>query len=536
MGTQIGAEKLFLHEVRRGRLTRRQVVVRGLALGLSLPTITSLLLARPGSVEAAGGGTMKLAYGLDLQFLDPQLVQSDQDLLPSTLVFGRLTQWDSTMLDPQPDIAESWAVSDDQTTYVFTLRSGVKFHSGREVTADDVVFSYQRALDTGEKGRGAAELRDVESFTATGPLEFTVKLKQVSAVFLPSTGHWALPVLNKDTVTDIATQPDGTGPFRFNEWIPGDHASYEKNADYWNQAILAQWPDEVVSQPIEEALTRIANLKAGQIDLAANIPSQLVSDIESDSNLQLIRQPFTASYFTVNFNLRQAPFDDVRVRQAVALAIDKDAIHQNVFYGTGEVGCSLIPSTHWAYDPSITCAARNIEQAKQLLQDAGYGSGLKISHKFGGNSSDIEPPLADILKQNLSEIGIDLDLQQMESALWAQEVWLDKKFEMTNAWYTREPDPDGLMQSVLRKGGGNNVMGYDNPEIETLFDEGKATLDQEARKPIYSQITKIMLEDMPLVKLQTVEVIWAGNKKVSGMQVWPKGMPNYLDYTFDPNA
>ena len=111
----------------------------------------------------------------------------------------------------------------------------------------------------------------------------------------------------------------------------------------------------------------------------------------------------------------------------------------------------------------------------------------------------------------------------MESGLWLQEVWLDKKFDITNAQYTREPDPDGLMQSVLRKDGGNNVMGYDNPQIEELFDKGKATLDQEERKPIYSEIIKIMLEDMPLVKLQTVEVVWAGNKKVSGMQIWPKG-------------
>ncbi len=148
------AEKQLINDVRSGRVNRRQLMVRGLALGLSVSTITSLVLARPGVVEAAGGGTMKLAYGVDMQFLDPQLVQSDQDLLPSTLIFSRLTQWDSTMLDPKPDLAESWTVSEDGLTYVFTLRSGAKFHSGREVTADDVVFSYQRAIDTGEKGRG----------------------------------------------------------------------------------------------------------------------------------------------------------------------------------------------------------------------------------------------------------------------------------------------------------------------------------------------------------------------------------------------
>ncbi|MEA2511396.1 MAG: peptide/nickel transport system substrate-binding protein, partial [Thermomicrobiales bacterium] len=189
------AVKRLMAEAIRGRLSRRQLIGRGLALGLSVPTLTTLVAMHPGRALAAGGGTLKIAFAIDLQFLDPQLVQSDQDLLPSTLVFSRLVQWDSTMLEPKPDVAESWTISDDNLTYAFTLRQGVKFHSGREVTADDVVFSYQRALDTGDKGRGKAELRDVESFTATGPLEFTVKLKQPSAVFLASNGHWALPIL-----------------------------------------------------------------------------------------------------------------------------------------------------------------------------------------------------------------------------------------------------------------------------------------------------------------------------------------------------
>jgi peptide/nickel transport system substrate-binding protein len=220
----------------------------------------------------------------------------------------------------------------------------------------------------------------------------------------------------------------------------------------------------------------------------------------------------------------------------VARAIDKETIHQNVFFGTGEVGCSLIPQRHWAYDPSIECPPRDVEAAKALMEEAGFGDGLKVTFKFGGNSADIEPPLAEILKQSLAEIGIDLELQRLEENLWLQEVWLDKNYEMTDAWYTREPDPDALMQSVLRKDGGNNVMGYYNPRIEELFDQGKATLDPEARKPIYSEITRIMLEEMPLVKLQTVEIVWAGNRKVSGFQITPKGYPNWLDYSFDPTA
>jgi peptide/nickel transport system substrate-binding protein len=412
----------------------------------------------------------------------------------------------------------------------------VTFHSGREFTADDVVFSYQRAIDIGPEGRGAGELREVDTFEATGPLEFTIRLKQPSAVFLPATGHWALAIMDQATIDQVDTNPVGTGPFTFDEWFPEDHVTYRKFPGYWNQEALAGWPDEITTMPIAEALTRIANLEQGQIEMAANIPAQFVTQIDGNPDLQLIRQPYTASYWAINFNVTKPPFDNVALRRAVARAIDKETMHQNAFFGLGEVGCSLIPQGHWAYDETIECAPRDVEAAKALMAEAGYPDGLQVTFKFGGNSADIEPPLAEILKANLAEIGIDLELQRLEPNLWLQEVWLDKNYELTDAWYTREPDPDALMQSVLREGGGNNVMGYVNPRIEELFDQGKATLDEGARKPIYSEIIRIMLEDMPLVKLQTVEIFWAASQTIKGLELQPKGYPAFLTWSYDPNA
>jgi peptide/nickel transport system substrate-binding protein len=537
MATQsLPAVDRLMADVAAGRLSRRGLLQRAVALGLSVPTITTLLSASlPSGVAAQDQTTMTVGYDLDIQFLDPQLVQSGQDLLPSTLIFSRLTAYDSTMLDPLPDVAESWTQPDD-VSYVFTIRPGVRFHTGREVTAEDVVYSYQRALDIGERGRGAAELREVESFEATGPMEFTITLSQPSAVFLPATAHWALAIVDSETIDTIDTDPVGTGPYTFGEWIPDDHVSYQKNPEYWNQDALAVWPDQVRSTPISEALTRIANLQQGQIDLAANIPAQFVSQLEDDPNVHLLRQPFTASYWAINFNVTRPPFDNVLLRQAVARVIDKETIHQNAFFGVGEVGCSLIPSTHWAHDPSVECAPRDIEASRALLEEAGYGDGLQVTFKFGGNSADIEPPMAEILRQNFAEIGIELELQRMEPSLWLQEVWLDRDYEMTTAWYTREPDPDGLMQSVLREGGGNNVMGYVNERVEELFDLGKATLDRDERRPIYTEIMQIMLEEMPLVKLQTVEIVWGASQRVQGMELSPKGYPTYLAYEFVPDA
>ena len=173
-------------------------------------------------------------------------------------------------------------------------------------------------------------------------------------------------MLNKETVTDIATAPDGTGPFTFVEWIPGDHASYQKNPAYWNTEALAGWPDEIVSQADRRGANPDRESQGGPDRPGGELPSQLVKELEQRSERAAHPAAVYRLLLGVNFNVRQPPFDNLQVRQAVAMAIDKEAIHQNVFFGTGEVGCSLIPSTHWAYDPSITCpAARRRGGAKR---------------------------------------------------------------------------------------------------------------------------------------------------------------------------
>jgi peptide/nickel transport system substrate-binding protein len=471
----------------------------------------------------------------EIQFLDAQRIQSGVDLLHSDLLYSRLLLWDSTMMNPKSDVAESYTVSDDGLTYVFKLREDVTFHTGRAVTAEDVVYSWDRAVnEIGDKGRAKGELSPVASYEATGPYELTVKLKSVSPVFLVSMGHWALAIVDKETIATIDTQPVGTGPYKFVENIPGDRLVLEKFADYYDKDYLARAPDRVIIIPFPQEETRIAALKAGEVDLLANISYRYLNEIRETPGLQIIEQRggLTASYLTVAFNLREGPTADVKVRQAIQYAIDKQAIHRAVFVGLGDVDCSFVPRNHWAYEP-IACPPRDVEMAKKLLAEAGYPDGLKLTYIPEANE-DCQK-MAEVLKQSLAEAGIEIEIIIYDAARWSSDVWAGKQFEITDAWYTREPDPDPLMQSVLRKDLGNNVMGYYNPKVEELFDAGKSTLDQAVRIPIYKEIMDIVvLQDVPSIKVQAMPRFAASNMHVQGAYVNPKGYFGTMEYIFVP--
>jgi len=488
--------------------------------------------------EAAEAGeaeptVLRVGNSGEIAFLDAQRIQSGFDLPHSAMLNCRLLVYDETMMDPQPDLAESWTVSEDGMTYTFTLREDVLFHTGRNVTAEDIVFSWDRAInEIGDKGRGMGELGDVVSYEVTGDYEFIVTLDKVSPVFLPSMAHWALAVVDQETIAEIDTNPVGCGPFQFVEHVPGDRLVLEKFADYYDQDRLAQLPDRVVIIPFVEEQTRVAALQAGEIDLATVVAYQFLEDIRNTEGLQIIEQAggLTASYMTIAFNLREGPTADVRVRQAIQLALDKEAINQAVYFGVGEVGCNFIPTNHWAYQP-IECPERDVEQAKALLAEAGYPDGLELTYTPEAN--ELTQKMAEVVKQSLAEAGITINIEIVDSGAWLDQVWFGHQFDITDAWYTREPDPDGLMQSVFRKDLGNNVMGYHNPKIEDLFDQGKSTSDREVRKGIYKDIIEtVVFDDVPLVKIQTMPRFAAANMRIQDAHVSPKGYFHFKDYNF----
>jgi len=520
-------------------LSRRQLLKAGASgmgalafLGLAgcAPTVAPTTDTGGEAAESTGDSTLTITYDADILKLDPGVQQSGVDWPPAALVFNRLVEYDDTMMAPVPSLAESWEVSDDDLTYVFQLRQGATFHSGREMTAADVEYTFNRGFEIGPQGRFAGYMIAVDSFEASGEYEFVIRLAQPDVTFFANLAVMSASIVDQETIDQIDTQPIGSGPYEFVEWIPGERVVYRKYQDYWNPDQQAQWPEEIITTPIPETQTRIANLQSGQVDMATNIPPEFHQQIEDDPNLQLLEQELSASYLCVIMNMQRPPFQDNKLlRQAIAHAIDKETINQNVFFGSGEVGCNLIPPGHWAYT-EIDCPGYDPEAAQQLLVESGFDTSTPITFRtFTDRGFGV--PVAEIIQSNLTDIGLNVEIEPLEWAFYVEDAWVGRNFEITLAWYTREIDPDGLFSSVLREEQGNNPMRYYNPEVEALFDQGKAIADPEERKRIYEEIMQIaILDDTPLVKLQTMEIKWAANDKVEDFALLPKGYPNFYDW------
>lgn len=525
------------------RITRRELLQAASAAGVGLllaacqaPTAApTTQQQQPATAKEApkaaakGGGTLRIGYDNDILKLDPGVSQSGVDWLPINLVFGRLVNFDSTMANPIPDVAESWSLGSDNLTWTLKLRQGVLFHTGRECTAEDVEYSFKRGFELGPKGRFAGYMASVDTYKANGKYEFQIKLKQPDYSFFPNLATGSNSIYDKDTIAQIETKPIGTGPYEFVEWIPGEKARFKKFAKYWDQKLIASWPDEIVTMPIKEEQTRIASLKSGQIDIAVNISPQFWKDIEGTQGLQLLKQEYTSSYLCVDFNIRKPPFDNVKLRQALIRAVDRETINKNVFFGMGKTGCNLIPQGHWAYT-DIGCPSFDLAAAKKMIDDAGIKGPIKVKARVA-NKPDHEVKVAEILQKDWKQLGIEIEIEALDPAVWLEDVWTKKNGDLLVAWYTREPDPDGLFSSVLRKDQGNNWMGYSNPQVEDLFNEGKKVAERDKRKVSYEQILKkALLEDAALAKVQTMEVVWAANSKVKGFTILPRGYPNLYQW------
>ena len=513
----------------------------------------------PPVTPPSADSVLRIGNSNEVQYLDAAKSQSGTDIIYSELMYNRLLQYDATMMNPKPDVASRWTVSDDGLTYVFTLREDVTFHNGKGVTAKDVVYSWDRCqFEIIDRGRCRGELNDVVSYEATGDYEFTVVLDKASPVFLASMAHWSLAIVDEGSTDQIDTNPIGTGPYTFVEQIPGDRLVLEKYDGYFDKDILNVRPQKVFIIPIKDPQTRMAAVRTGEIDFAVNVPLEQVASLATTEGVQLLQQRdgITASYMTVIFNYREGPMADLRVRKAVSLAINRDAINRAIYFGLGVPSCNPILESHWAYLP-FECQERDAEQAKALLAEAGYGPDNPLKIKYYPENIPVTQKMAEVIQQNLAEAGIEMEIVIVDSPTWLDKVWfgvdcntadwpesrcwanIHKEFDLGDAWYTREPDPDGLMQSVFRADSptsgfkGNNGMRYYNPEIERLFDEAKSTSDRAVRSELYRQIVDIVVnQDVPLVKLQSMPRFFAANRHVQGGYVNPKGYWNAKDWTW----
>jgi peptide/nickel transport system substrate-binding protein len=478
-------------------------------------------LGAPALVRAAGG-TLRIGIPSDVQQLDPHLVSSAIDYTPMEAMFESLTTFDASM-SPVPSLAERWEQPDPRT-YVFTLRRGVRYHSGREVKAADVKWSLERIIGFGAKSKWASYLADVDRVEPLDDLRVRVMLKNPSAPFLSNLRYAA--IVPPEEEKSLATRPVGTGPFRFVERVPNLHVKVARFGDYWRKD--ARPVDEIVLSPVPEAQTAVANLQAGGLDLHYNVPPKFKADLERSPGVRLVEPaPFATNYMLLL--IRHAPpLDDVRVRRALALVTNRELIHRAAMFGVGEPGCSPFPRAHWAHAAEVGCPPFDRAQARQLLREAGHPDGIELTIKASPQYPEFVRT-AEIYEAQAREAGIRLKIQAVEWAAYVKDVYGENNFQLGQSAVVREFDPDAMTSGIFGTKASGNPGLYSSPRMDDLLRRGRAELNRDRRRALYREIAQLAIEDVPAIRQQTWPVLWGAAAKVKNLQVNALGRPNLVD-------
>ncbi len=423
-------------------------------------------------------------------------------------------------LTVEPDLAEKWDISADGKTYTFTLRKGVKFHSGRGLVAADVKYTFERLVDKATASPNAGTLSSMEGVAAPDDTTVVITLKQADASFLTNLTHPETVIINKDTVQqngDLTKTADGTGPFKFKEYVPNTRVVLEKNPDYWEAG--KPYVDGIEMTIAADDTARSAAVRTGTVDFIEYAPLKDIPSLKNDSSLALAGDQNTNIRF-IGLNATRKPFSDLKVRQAVAAVVDREAVLGPAVFGFGTPTLEIFPPGYWA-GLGTRPAAADVAKAKQLLADAGYPNGFSTTILSWSQYSFLSNA-AVVAQDQLKQIGISADINLEENAAFIKD-YLDNNFDLTVSGTSGYVDPNDVYLRNFGTGQPSNAVRYSNPKVDDLIAQGVATTDQAKRKQIYQQLQQLLLDDVPWVNLYIANQFEAMKTYVKGYTHIPTG-------------
>lgn len=435
-----------------------------------------------------------------------------------------------------PEIAESFRQT-SPLVYEFKIRSGVRFHSGTTLTAEDVVYTFDRlAKPNGMAGQTSPRqslLGPLDKTEAVGADTVRMTLKEPWPI-LPA----MLPfqnVVNRAHVERVGhdafqTQPDGAGPFKLAEWRRGEAVILERFAEYYGGApeIPPAGPalvDRVVFRVIPENTARIAALLTGEVDIISELPPAQIRQIDASSNATVQKVRGTRTFF-VAFNVAKKPFDDPRVRKALNHALDKTAIIQRILGDTATSVRGVMSPDSWAYNADLPEYAHNLDLAKRLLAEAGVAQGTELVLDAPAANKEEAEAIASLL----SRTGLRVRAQTWDAAvstpMWQSADRRKDRDMYLISWGNGSLDPSDIMVPTLRTGARGNFAGYSNPEVDALLDAAETEIDQNKRKAAYLRAQAIVTQDAPWLFLWVPQDIYGVAKRIAGWRPQPDGRIN----------
>lgn len=406
--------------------------------------------------EIKDGGDLRAALTGEPDVLDPATSSIYTGAQVYEGIFSKLIDVDASGKFV-PDLATSWTQTDPKT-WAFNLVTNATFHNGEKFTSADVKYTFDRILNPKVASAYAGLYAQIESVDATNPAVAVFHLKSSFGPFLTNLATNG-EIVNKMAIEngDPARKPVGTGPFAFVEWVQGDHIKLKKNPTYFKAGLPHLDSVSFRFLPVDQG--RIDALAAGELDWADAIPLQQVPTLKSDSRFTYVTSAVAGIPDFLALNTKMAPFDNPKVRQAIALAISRSDIRDVAYLGTGELGLAEVPTgSSWYDEKGIFAATSDVAKAKQLLADAGYAKGLTIEY-LGLPQYPELLKTGQVVRDKLKAIGIDMTIKPVDVAVW-YDAYVAGKYQITSAYQERTIDPDNFYSLVLKTGGLINTVGY----------------------------------------------------------------------------
>ncbi|GED69539.1 glutathione ABC transporter substrate-binding protein [Brevibacillus reuszeri] len=477
------------------------------------------------------GGTLIIARLSDANNLDPHFsTQINSMAVTQHKLYEGLVMMDKSS-EYKPLLATEWKQLDD-VTWEFTLREGVTFHDGAPFNAEAVKKTIDRILDKDQPTPKANMFGMIKEVKIIDPQKVQIILHYPFAgllsVLASAEGGIISPKAIEQYGKDLAKHPVGTGPFTFESWTPGQEIVIVKNENYWGTKPKV---DKVVFKTIPEDATRVAMVEAGEAHVAEQLPVTELERVQNSTSMSLGRfESFAVDHIGMNVTLK--PFDDVRVRQAIAHAVDKESIIKGVYNNVGKAAISSLGPKVIGYSPNIKTPEYDLNKAKQLLTEAGYGNGFKATIYLNDNKARIN--VAEVLQSQLKGIGIDLQIQVMEFGAYLDLAAKGEAQMFISGWGNATGDGDynqyNLFHSTSKGVPGNHSF-YSNPKVDALIEAARKEKDPEKRKEIYAEAQQIEMDEVPLLPYRSSENLAAIAKNVEGVYISPSGYIEVNDIT-----
>jgi peptide/nickel transport system substrate-binding protein len=517
-------EASVAHETPFSSVSRRRFLagVAAVAGSAALPASAGSVLAQV-TPEAAGvpGGTLRVTLGAEPDTLDPHKGDTLFDIDVFNALYDALIN-DDISEGVKGDLAESWD-SPDGATWTFKLRQGLTFHDGTPIDSAAVKAAIERGQNpaTGAVGSVTVVVNTITGMETPDPATIVFTLNAPSATFPIQLADVKIVPPNFD-----ATKPVGSGAFKYVEWVRNQHVQVAKYDGYYKEGL--PYLDGVQFLPTPDENQKIVLLQTGGVDLTDTLPLARAQEIQQGGEFQVFSIPkgVTPATYFVLCKTTDPLLGDARVRRAMNFAIDRQALDDAVF-NFGAIKSNFIPPENWAFNPNaLSFNERDLDQAKSLLKEAGQDGGFKLQLKHITSRAEYTQ-LAQIFQANMADIGIEVEIVPKEIGVWVQEVLVQHDFQLGMTGELPGDDPDLIMTVYDINNEDGAAMGWKDDEFLNLLKQGRATVDQEARKPVYFRMQEIVQEASPGFVLHERPILCAASPAVQGFRV---GLRQFLHF------